>query len=154
MHIHIYMCFTSCSSTSACLGMHISISNPLHIHGAIAHPRAEVLKHEMTHIYAYLCICKWIYLCEDKELAAGFPRTRPPAGFRFFKTDDEFEVLDFAKLQIVETVDEIKVGTRRGARDPRNCLRNQCSEVARSSWAGTPRGHASEMGCCSPPSSV
>ena len=54
-------------------------------------------------------------------------------GFKFFKTDDEFEVRDFAKLQIVETVDEIKVGTLRGARDPQNCQRNQCSEVSRSS---------------------
>ena len=57
IYVYIYICFTSCSSTSACLGMHISINNPLHIHCVIAHPHADVLKHEVTHIYAYLCIC-------------------------------------------------------------------------------------------------
>ena len=57
LSIYIYICFTSCSSTSACLGMHISIPNPLHIRCVIAHPRADVLKHEVTHIYAYLMKC-------------------------------------------------------------------------------------------------
>ena len=101
MHIYIYIhiriyCFNSCSSTSACLGMHISFSNPLHIHCVIAHPHADVLKHEVTHIYAYLIECECFYVCEDEDLAAGFPRTRPPAEFKFFTTDDEFEVRDFA----------------------------------------------------------
>ena len=53
-------------------------------------------------------------------------------------------------LQILETVDEIKIGKLRGARDPRNGRRNQCSEVSRSSRSGTPRGHASGMGGCNP----
>ena len=134
--------------------MHISFSNPLHIHCVLAHPHADVLKHEVSHIYAYLFICKCIYVCEDKDLATGFPRTRPPAGFKFFTTDDEFEVRDFALLQMLETVDEIKIGKLRGARDPRSGRRKQCSEVSRSSRPGTPRGHASEMGGCNPPPSV
>ena len=69
------------------------------------------------HIYVYVIEFTYVRI----TFAAGFPRTRPPAEIKFFTTDDEFEVRDFALLQILETVDEIKIGKLRGARDPRNC---------------------------------
>ena len=115
IYIHIYICFTSCSSTSACLGMHISINNPLHIHCVIAHPHADVLKHEVTHIYAYLCICNWIYVCED-NFCRGIPADAAARG-----------------NQILHNWRRVRGSGLRVAPDRRNGRRNQGWKAPRSS---------------------